>query len=366
MRVQKTFASLGQNLKSSFKTAFIACAVGIALPAALHAQSVTIASPANGSVVPAGVWVRAHNIGCNGLAPIAFGYSVDSSGGLTMGVTPYDIDLSYQNIPAGTHTIYYKAWTAAGICPVASTTFLVGTPSGPVANVATTPSQVSGSVPASAQAHADLETSLGWLFENDGGTNGWSQGSTVFPATTPSNDGGRELYMTYSNHGGERWHLAFGSDSNAQNFALDTYVYLENPDQTQNLELDLNQVMPNGETVIYGTQCSSISNTWEFTYTSNGAPHWAPSNVPCNPRSWAPNTWHHVQIGMHRDSNGTVTHDWVSLDGAQRAFSNAVGGGGLWLGWAPGALVTNVQVDGFNPSSGSTATFIHKLTVYSW
>lgn len=364
MRVQTAFASFGQILKHSLRTALLTCAVGSLLPAVLTAQSITVASPASGSVVPPGVWVRAHSVGCNGLAPIAFGYSVDGSNGLTLGVTPYDIDLSYQNIPNGTHTIYYKAWTAAGICPVASTTFAVGT-SAPGSTAPGT-SAPSYSVPSYAQTFSNIENSGGWQFENDGATNGWSQGSTVFPATTPSSDSGRELYMTYSNHGGERWHTDFGSNGAAQNFALDTYVYLENPDQVQNLELDLNQVMSDGETIIYGTQCSSVSNTWEFSYTYGSSPRWAPSNVPCNPRAWAPNTWHHVQIGMHRDSNGTVTHDWVNVDGVQSVFSNAVGGGGLWLGWAPGALVTNVQVDGFNVASGSTATFIHNLTVYSW
>ena len=68
--------------------------------------------------------------------------------------------------------------------------------------------------------------------------------------------------MTYSNHGGERWHLSFGNNGTSMNFVLDTYVYMVNPSQVQNLEIDLNQVMSNGETVIYGTQCSSISKTW--------------------------------------------------------------------------------------------------------
>jgi hypothetical protein len=172
--------------------------------------------------------------------------------------------------------------------------------------------------------------------------------------------------MTYSNHGGERWHLSFGNDGSSANFVLDTYVYLANPDQVQNLELDLNQVMSNGETVIFGTQCSSVSNTWEYSYISSNAPHWKPSNIACNPRSWAANTWHHVQIGYHRDGNGYVTHDWVNLDGKQSWFSNANGWGGLWLGWAKGALLTNVQIDGNNSGSGSVTAYFHKMTIYRW
>ena len=38
----------------------------------------------------------------------------------------------------------------------------------------------------------------------------------------------------------------------------------------------------------------------------------------CDPRE-DPNVWHHIQIGMHRDANGVVTHDWVNFDGTHHA-----------------------------------------------
>lgn len=41
-----------------------------------------------------------------------------------------------------------------------------------------------------------------------------------------------------------------------------------------NLELDINQVMANGETVIIGTQCSGVTGTWESAYTSGKYDHW--------------------------------------------------------------------------------------------
>ncbi|HEY4385917.1 MAG TPA: hypothetical protein VGN34_15780, partial [Ktedonobacteraceae bacterium] len=74
--------------------------------------------------------------------------------------------------------------------------------------------------------------------------------------------------MTHANRGGERWHLSFDNNATSVNFVLDTYVYVVNASQLQNLELDMNKVMPNGETVIYATQCSSISKTWEYAYMS--------------------------------------------------------------------------------------------------
>ncbi len=333
----------------------------ILVPSAL-ASDITVASPVAGSTSGSQVWVRAHNVGCNGLAPTAFGFSVDG-GSTTMGVTAYDVDLANQWMSNGSHTIHWKSWTSAGICPVVDTWFNVGTAS------SSTPAPTSTSVsnvPSYATASSDLDTASNWQWEHDGGTPGWSSGSTAFPQTISWYDTSRQFYMSYGNYGGERWHLSFANDPNSTHFAIDTYIYVANPDQIQNLELDMNQVMGNGQTVIYGTQCSSISNTWEYTYTSNNAPHWSRSNIYCNPRSWQANTWHHVQIGFHRDGNGYVTHDWVTLDGNQSWFSNAGGSGGMWLGWAHGALLTNIQIDGAYGGGGSVNAYFHKFTVYRW
>lgn len=219
-------------------------------------------------------------------------------------------------------------------------------------------------MPSYATALSDLQHASDWVFEHDAGTPGWSKGSTVFPATAPLYNDARELYMEYSGHGGERWHLTIGNNPSAHNFALDTDVYFTDPSQIGNLELDFNQVMPNGATVIYGTQCSSYSKTWEYTYT-NGSSHWRASNVPCNPRNWAPNTWHHIEIGFHRDDSGYVVHDWVNLDSTHSTFDNAGGPSDDWLGWLKGVLLVNYQVDGAY-SKGSVTSFVHKMTIYSW
>jgi len=330
---------------------------------AANAQNITVASPVNGTNVPSPTWVRAHNVGCNGLAPTAFGYSLDASGSVTYGVTPYDIDAVSQAIGAGTHTISFKSWTTNGLCPVTSTTFTVGGSSATSAASAT--ASALSNVPSNAVASSDLDTASNWAWEHDAGTPGWASGSTVFPATTPVYDDARKFDMQYSGRGGERWHISFGNNANAHNFALDLYVFFTDPSQVQNLELDLNQVMPNGETVIFGTQCSGYSNTWEYAYTDHSS-HWRPSNIPCNPKSWTANTWHHIQIGFHRDDNGTVTHDWVNLDGSHSTFNNASASGGLWLGWPAGDLVENFQIDGANSGSGSITGFVHKMTIYSW
>jgi hypothetical protein len=170
--------------------------------------------------------------------------------------------------------------------------------------------------------------------------------------------------MTYSNGGGERWHNSFAKDSSATHFVMDTYVYVKNPATLANLELDLNQVIPNGKTVIYGTQCSTYSKSWEWTYYSSGY-HWHSSNISCDPRSWSANTWHHIQVGFHRDSNGVVTHDWVNFDGKQSSFSGATANAAKSMGWASSTLLMNVQLDGYK-SGGSVTTYFHKTTYYRW
>jgi hypothetical protein len=360
---KKYFIRPGQRRRLVLST--LALLGGVVSAQAAFASNITVASPVNGTSNSSPVWVRAHNVGCNGLTPTAFGFSVDS-GGTTMGVTPYDIDVTHFSIAGGTHTIHFKAWTNGGICPVVNTTFNVGGGGGGTSggNGTPPPSNPSVSIPSYAVASPDLDTLGNWIGEHDGGTPGGSQGSMVYPSSTPLYDNAREFYMTYWNNGGERWHNSFGNDGSATHFVLDTYVYVKDPNQMANLELDLNQVMSNGETVIFGTQCSVYSHSWEWTYVSGG-PHWHSSNIPCNPTTWAANTWHHIQVGFHRDSNGYVTHDWVNFDGTHSNFSGASGWGGLWLGWARGDLLMNIQMDGHS-GSGSITAFFHKTTFYRW
>ncbi len=222
-------------------------------------------------------------------------------------------------------------------------------------------------VPAIAQTSSGyLDQSGAWQWEHDNGTPGSSTGQLIFGVANPSVDGSAtEFVVPYSHYGGERFHLVFGNDTAATYFVYDTYVYLVNPTQVQNLELDVDQVTANGETIIFGTQCSSISGTWEYTYASNGQAHWTPSNVPCNPQNWAPNKWHHIQIQSHRVGD-VVTYDWVKFDNAkERSFKRATVPSGLYLGWTPpGVLLINFQVDGADSNSGTIQGYFDKLQIW--
>ena len=175
-------------------------------------------------------------------------------------------------------------------------------------------------------------------------------------------DDAREFYMTYSQRGGVRWHISFANDTKATHFVYDTYIYIVDPAQVANIELDMNQVMSDGRTVIFGTQCSVYSKTWEYTLVAGGT-HWHPSNVPCNPQSWAAKTWHHVQIASHRDDKGNVSYDWVNVDGVHSEFNHATGNSAEPLGWQKGTLLINFQLDGASKDSGTITAYAHNVTV---
>jgi hypothetical protein len=352
-----------------------ACVSGLMLAQPALAEDVTVASPINGTSVESPIWVRAHNVGCNGLTPTEFGFSIDNSGALTRGASANDVDVINVGLAAGTHTIHFKSWTANGACPTVDTTFKV-VASGSASSSANTSS--TSSVTASALASSAVTASIpsnatnsgildgkNWIGQKDGGTPGTAHFSSVYPARTPSGDSARKFYMTYTRHGGVRWHISFAKSASATHFVYDTYVYLANPSQVANIELDMNQVMSDGRTVILGMQCSSYSNRWEFAYVKSGT-HWRASSIPCNPKTWKANTWHHVQIASHRSSTGVATYDYVNLDGAHHAFSNATVNAAEHLGWAPGTLLINFQLDGASAGSGSITAFAHKMTVFHW
>jgi hypothetical protein len=360
LSVNKDCSYFGQTTKR-LALAALAMMSGLMLSRPALAANITVASPVNGTTVASPIWVRAHNVGCDGLTPTAFGFSIDNSGTLYAGVTHHDVDATKVGIGSGTHTIHFKSWTSKGICPVVSTTFKVagGTSSG-----GTVGSTVTGSIPSYAVGSANLD-GKGWISERDKAMPGTARGSTVYPATTSLYDNARKFYMTYSRKGGVRWHVSFAKDASATHFIYDTYVYIVNPSQVANIELDMNQVMSNGKTVIYGTQCSTYTKTWEYTYVSGGS-HWKSSGIPCNPKNWAAKTWHHIQIASHRNSTGKVTYDWVNLDGAHHVFKNATVNAAESLGWAKGTLLINFQLDGANAGSGSITAYIHKMTIFRW
>jgi len=222
-------------------------------------------------------------------------------------------------------------------------------------------------IPSNATSSGDLSGSDHWTWSHDSGTPGEAVGSSQYPVASPSLNGeSREFYMSYAQKGGERFSLTFGQDPEATHFVYDAYLYLDDPTQLANLEMDINQVTSDGETVIYAVQCSGYSGAWEFSTIENNRPHWHSTSLSCSPRNLAANTWHHIQIASHRSSAGVVTYDWVNLDETYKDINNATGNGAVALHWATGVLNLNFQLDGASESRGSIRIFADKVTVYYW
>ena len=130
----------------------------------------------------------------------------------------------------------------------------------------------------------------------------------------------------------------------------------------------MNQVIPDGDTVIYGFQCDGNHGTWDFSGNSGALDAskigWFHSQAPCNPSQWTTNAWHHVQIAYSRDGSGYVTYDAVWLDGAESQIGVTVPSANP-LHWEAGDLLTNFQVDG--PAGfGSSILYLDQLTIYRW
>jgi hypothetical protein len=222
-------------------------------------------------------------------------------------------------------------------------------------------------IPANAISVTSLQTLPTWQATDDAGATGTATG-TFNLVTSPSfDDGALEFATQYTDAGDERYFTVFGDDPTTQNFVWDGWLYLTDSSTIANFEMDMNQVMDNGQTVIYGVQCDGYAGTWDYTENA-GTPQnyndeWVNSSAPCNVSNWTLNTWHHVQVAYSRDDSGNVTYDSVWFDGVQSTL-NATVPSSFALGWAS-VLLTNIEIDG-SGASGSSTVYLDDLTIYRW
>jgi hypothetical protein len=325
-----------------------------AAPAFAH---VTVSNPANGAKLASPFQLSATAAPCSSQPVTAMGYSFDDSTNTTI-VNGNAINASVTS-PNGAHTVHVKAWGNLGASCVTDVSITIASGSSALA-----------AVPANAIAVIGIHALKTWQAAYDSGTGSGSASGAMALVGSPSMSGtARQFATTYTNYGGERYSVAFGKDTVASNFLYDGSFYLASPtNDVANLEIDVNQVMGNGQTVIFGFQCDGWSSTWDYTKNA-GTPAqpvdtWVHSTQPCNPRNWSTNTWHHIQVLYSRDSSGNVTYKSVWFDGAKQDF-NATVPSAFALSWAP-TLLTNFQVDGANSTAGSATVYIDNLTVYRW
>ena len=316
---------------------------------------VIVYSPGNNASVGSPFNLSAWANWCGSQSVVSTGYSLDSSTSTTI-VKSQTLNTSV-SASTGGHTLHVKAWGNAGAVCVTDVAFNV------------TSSGSSSVVPSYANTVSALQTLTSWTKVHDSGTPGTSSGWMNIVSSPSMNGAARQFATSYTNYGGERYSVNFGDDESAQNFQLDMWVYLQYPSNgVQILELDLNQVLSNGQTILYGFQCDGWSSTWDFSTNRGSAtspsPQWIHTSSYCNPHSWGANQWHHVQILYSRNDSGWVTYKTVTLDG--KVFN-------IWttaysayaIGWGP-SLVVNVQVDGSTSGSGGSHIFVDNLTVHRW
>ncbi|MBV8281803.1 MAG: hypothetical protein JO347_07035, partial [Candidatus Eremiobacteraeota bacterium] len=232
-----------------------------------------------------------------------------------------------------------------------------------------TPENDSSQVPSDAATVSNIEALSGWKKSHDDGGPGSSSGSTSMVSSPSHSGNARKFYTEYSNGGDERYTVAFSDDVDSKNFFYDGWVYFKSSSKDiGNLEMDINQTMANGKTVLIGVQCDGYSGEWAYTANQGTAsdpkPRWhSKSGTSCNPRSWSTDTWHHVQASISRDDSGYITYHSVWLDGVENKL-NAKVFGAADLAWG-NVITTQFQIDGFG-SSGKTTVYLNDLSISRW
>jgi len=317
---------------------------------------VTVSSPGNGAQVPSPFTLSADATTCSSQPVAAMGYSFDSSTSTTI-VYATSIDTSVSS-SAGAHTLHVKAWGNQGATCVTDVAVTINN------------SLINDilSIPSDAISVSSIQALGNWLGVNDTAGSGGSSGWTGIVGSPSLGGSTREFAVNFTNSGSERFYSSFGDDTTSTHFLYDGYIYLNSSSsKIANLEMDLNQVLPNGQTVIMGFQCDGWTSTWDYT-ANTGSPTapvdtWVHSNKYCNPRTWSINVWHHVQISYSHNSSGQVTYNAVWLDSLEMPI-NATVNSAFALGWAP-TLLTNFQVDGYG-SSGSATIYLADLVIDRW
>ena len=319
--------------------------------------SVTVSSPSNGEQVSSPFKLSADASTCSSQPVSAMGYSLDNSSQTAI-VNSTTINANVSS-GTGSHTLHVKAWGDKGASCVTDVAVSVG---------ATSSSSGGLDIPSDATSVGSIQVLGDWKESDDSATTGSANGAMAVVGSPSVSGSARRFISNFSKDGGERYQVSFGDDESATNVVYDGWVYLTSSSkEVGNLEMDLNQVMSNGETVIFGFQCDGWSGTWDYTRNA-GSPTkpkdaWIHSGAACNPRRWSITTWHHVQIYYSRTAAGVVTYHTVWLDGKGQTINGTVPSA-FALGWAP-TLLVNFQVDGFG-SGGQTTVYLDDLVIYRW
>lgn len=339
----------------------VTCFATFALSTAAVA-SVTVNSPANNSDVSSPFTLSASASNCASKSVVSMGYSFDSSSDTTV-VHNQSIDQAVA-VSAGAHTLHVKAWAGNGISCVTDVKITVqaGADNGGSGDSA------NAVVPPYADSVSNIQALSGWQAKHDTGASGSSSGSTSIVSSPSLYGSTRRFISSFSSNGDQRFSVVFSDNTVATNYFYDGWIYLtSSASKIGNIEMDLNQVMPNGQTAMMGFQCDGYSGNWAYNVNLGSAssfrPHWqSMSGTTCNPRNWTRNTWHHVQASLSRDDTGHVTYHSIWLDGKETKM-NVLAFVADNNHWGP-VIQTQFQLDGLG--SGTVTVYLDDLTISMW
>ena len=321
--------------------------------AAAAISDITVTTPSNGATLSSPFTLTASTKTCASKPAVSMGYSIDSG---TAVIEPTSFSAAV-SAPSGAHVLHVKCWGQG----VADQKLLN-------INVVQPTASKGPTVPSYAYVQQQIDLLPNWRIKHDPATPGTATGSMTL-VSDPTLTGQTVKYLTkFTDAGGILYSNTYGHDTDSKNFVYDVHVWLTADSVLSNLEMDGNQVIRNGDTIIYGFQCSGYSGVWEYTENAGTLEqtkaHWLKSTAPCNPAKWTRNTWHHIQISVSRDDSGNVTYHSVWFDGQEQPINKTVMSE-FSLGWALGALVANFQVDGLG-ASGSATIYVDNLKMSRW
>ena len=325
---------------------------------------VTVNSPANNSDVSSPFTLSASASTCSSKSVISMGYSFDSSSDTTV-VHDQTIDKSV-SVSSGAHTLHVKAWAGNGVVCVSDVKITVK--AGADNSEASGDDSESASVPSNADSVSHIQALSNWSAKHDTGAQGSASGSTSIVSSPSLYGSTRKFSTSFSSSGAERFSRSFSDNISAKNFFYDAWIYLtDSASKIGNIEMDVNQTMPNGQTAFMGFQCDGYSGNWAYNTNKGTAtdfrPHWqSKSGTTCNPRNWTRNKWHHVQASFSRTSSGTVTYHSIWLDGKESKI-NASDNVANDAGWGD-VIQTQFQIDGLG--SGTVTAYVDNLTISVW
>ena len=203
--------------------------------------NITITSPNTGAEVVSPFHLVANSSECSSQIITSVGYSIDNSDNwaIVRG-SSIDTDLAANT---GAHTVYVKSWGRGGaVCETSSAIIVVPDPA--------------SLVPPDAWVFKGVQALNTWQAASDTSIANSTASGNMKIVTSPSLTGNaRQFSMEFSNYGAELYSTVFGDNTEVTNFLYDGWVYLARPSSAiANIEFDVDQVMSNGQTMIYGFQ----------------------------------------------------------------------------------------------------------------